>query len=459
MKRNILIVDTNILLLSADNLLVAPAMFKCSEIVIPETCIDEIDSKKSGHTEIAFQAREFGRLLTKAEKIKVEHTDTLVSTYLQLDGIIIHIVSAKEYPKSNDDDPSIRNDRKILHIAKEIANLCTDYNVLFCSNDVMCRIRGESLGLQTVDFKEVQEVDTEFTQGITVSSDIFANLPADPYMLHNSHTVSTFNYRITDSYTGQVKFANIINNRVVPITHEDELRLRKQEMPPINGDQLLMSALIQHPNVDIVVAEALAGSGKTVTAISNAMVLVAGNSPYSNIVYIRNSVDDIGERDEEIGFLSGNDEKVKGYLYPFYDTLDSIVRRSIKTKSKSQDIEQLVQEGIASLLSRYNMQAMIAMGTRGRTFENSIVIIDEAQNIGKSTMQKLLTRIGKNCKVIIIGSLKQIDSKYLNKYTSGLSVVLNAVSKIETSITIAGVSLTKVVRGPITEWAERIFSS
>jgi len=61
---NYLVLDTNILLLDANNLINLAA--DGSVIVLPETVIDELDSKKSGHSELAFQAREFGRILARS---------------------------------------------------------------------------------------------------------------------------------------------------------------------------------------------------------------------------------------------------------------------------------------------------------------------------------------------------------------------------------------------------------
>ena len=75
-------------------------------------------------------------------------------------------------------------------------------------------------------------------------------------------------------------------------------------------------------------------------------------------------------------------------------------------------------------------------------------------------MQKILTRIGKQCKVIIIGSNKQIDSRFINKFTNGLSVLLDACTKPSPNSIIAhAVTLNKVVRGKIADWAEHLFSN
>lgn len=156
--------------------------------------------------------------------------------------------------------------------------------------------------------------------------------------------------------------------------------------------------------------------------------------------------------------MSGNEEKLRVYLYPFYDTLEAIVRKS-RGKGSTKESSATIQEDVTNLIEKYRMQPIIATGTRGRTFENAIVILDEAQNMGKATLQRLLTRVGKNSKVIIIGSLKQIDSKYLNKFTSGLAIMLKAVTQEADNVVAVGCYLPKIVRGPITEWAENTLSS
>ena len=122
-------------------------------------------------------------------------------------------------------------------------------------------------------------------------------------------------------------------------------------------------------------------------------------------------------------------------------------------------LESRIEEKRTELIERCNIQGIIGLGLRGRTFDNSIIIIDEAQNIPKTTMQKMLTRVGKNSKVIIIGSNKQIDSRFLNKFTNGLSVILNDCTKNDNKpIATHAVTLNKVVRGNIAEWAESLFS-
>ena len=347
-----LVLDTNIILLDAYNLTNIASSGGYTSVVLPETVIDEADSKKSGHSELAFQARQFARLLAKATRISSTTDGILTTTVLDLNDTRIHVVSCSSYPNFSDDETSIRNDRKILHVAELLHRRTSD--VVFCSNDVMCRLRAESLGLQTIDHKLVDDTELMFTAHITSTLTAPIIIPELPPECKN--------LSITDSVTGQTGLVTLYSKTPKLISREEEDDIRKQMFPPVNSGQLFLSSAILDRSVDIVICEAMSGSGKTVTAISNAMKLVSTNSPYNSIIYIRNTVDDIGEKDEEIGFLSGNDEKVKGYLYPFYDTIESMVRSKLKnTKLKGQELEAKVLEGVEEMISKYNMKAMTAI--------------------------------------------------------------------------------------------------
>lgn len=97
-------------------------------------------------------------------------------------------------------------------------------------------------------------------------------------------------------------------------------------------------------------------------------------------------------------------------------------------------------------------------GARGRTISNAVVVIDEAQNMAKSTMQLILTRIDASCKVVILGSNRQIDNAFVSKHTNGLSALLHSTRDEHEEINLFGIELKKVLRGPITAFAERILS-
>ena len=450
-----IILDTNILLLDANNLLSIGEPEDV--IVLPSMVLDELDNKKSGFTELAFQAREFGRLLTSGHKRKSVQTFNYYATDITIDQRRIVVIEPTSYPPFTDTEPNILADRKILHAAQ--LWYADNQDSVFMSNDVMCRLRAVSIGLPTLELRETSKKDFEFIRYLEVPEDQFS-------ALHNkcitdidvNYTPENHNYVFTTALSAQHKLAYIDNATIKVIGRDTEDELRRQEISPINHEQLFLSRAIQDPTMDIIVVEALAGSGKSLVALSNAIKLVKGHTPYTSIIYIRNSIDDVVSG-EDIGYLSGNDEKMGVYLHPLQDSLDAIIRSKYSnSKLKGEELEEYLSAQRQKLIADCRITGMIALGTRGRTFNDAIIIIDEAQNMSKATMQKLLTRVGKNCKVIITGSLKQIDNAYINRYSSGLSTILEACTQFHDELKLCAVPLSKVVRGKITAFAERVFS-
>jgi PhoH-like ATPase len=448
------VLDTNILLLDAHNLITLGK--DGSIIVLPETVLDELDAKKNDIGEIGYQAREFGRLLTRANKVHIIENDNITITRLSLDGTEIEVVSLLSYPDMSDLSPKVVNDRKIIEVALQYHN--TKGNVLFLSNDVMCRIRAESLGLKASDIRDIEEKNIVFTKELKVDAETFRTLHKRPVAeIDSEYRPNYYNYKITCNYTSQVKLATVSNGQIEVLGKETEKELRLQDINPINAEQLFMSKAIQDPTIDIVIVESLSGSGKTAVAISNAIRLVKRHQ-YEGILYIRASIDDV-DQVEAVGFLPGLEEKFSVYLHPLKDTLDFIVRNNMKgTKLKGQQLEEKVESLIEETISKCNIQTLTGLGMRGRTFNNTVILLDESQNQSNASMQKMLTRFGKGCKIIILGSNRQIDNPYLTKYTNGLSVILDACTRTHDNIKLHAVTLEKVVRGPIAEWAEVLFS-
>jgi len=446
------VLDTNIILHDAQNLLTLAS--DGSTIVLPDVVIDELDAKKSGLTEVAYQAREFGRLLATAERVAISRDETRILMYLTIDDVNIIVVSLSDY-NVGDADAKVINDRKIIAVAKDMLSL--QPNTTFVTLDIMCSLRAEAYGIPIQEFKLVEQTSSEFVKHLTVDDDTFTVVHgADIREVDPEYLPENFNYVLSNSI-GQKKLATVFNNAITVIGKETERELRKQDVNPKNAEQLLFSKVLQDDRVNIVVCEALSGSGKSISAISNAIKLVKQRK-YSSIVYFRASVDDL-DSEETIGYLSGNDEKFAPYLAPLNDSLDFIARNRHKdSKVKGKQLEEKVAETIESITEKCNIQAMIGLGLRGRTFDDCVFIIDEAQNQTAASLQKVLTRIGKNCKVIIIGSNRQIDHKWITRYTNGLSKVLEDCKKGSQELNLHAVTLHKVERGPVAEWAEKLFS-
>lgn len=450
-----LVLDTNILLLDAHNLL---TLGVGRDIVLSEIVLSEIDSKKSIIGDLGFNAREFGRLLNKAEVLDSVQTDYFHVTTFKLGEVSIKILA-----NISGCTEAMSNDRKIIQSALMYQAWCGE-QVEFMSNDMLAKHLGRIAGLTVSEFKIIEAYEFEFVKDIRIDEpEVFRTLHYKGVdSINPEHKPENFSYRFECVVTGQIKLGVIVDGRINIIGKDTETELRRQQVNPCNAEQLLMSKAVHEDMIDIVVVEASAGSGKTVMALSNAMRLLdLHRDRYDSIIYMRNTVDDYGEKDEEVGFLSGNAEKMAVYLGPLKDTLDFMVRDGIKAKKlKGKELEETVAMQIEELTAKYNIQDLVALGTRGRTFTNSVVIIDEAQNIGPATMQKLISRVGKNCKVIVIGSNRQIDSKYLTKWNNGMSILLAHCKKpgFKTDVGIFAINLEKTVRSKIAKFAEDLFS-
>lgn len=453
-----LCLDTNIPLLDVNHIVELGSQ-PDTIIVLPETVLDELDSKKSGLGELAYQARSFGRMIAKCPQPGKASHDNMVISKFNYNNVHIWIVALNTYPDFKDVASNVLNDRKIIEVALQFANHYEP--VTFISNDVMCRIRADSLGLNVTDFKVVDKVDYEFTKTLEVSEHTFRNLHNSNILeVDPNHTIEHYNYKFTTESSSQVKLASINNETINILGKDSEQELRRQYVNPSNADQLLLSRAIQDPTMDMVVCEALAGSGKTLVSLSNAIRLIKTNTPYTSIMYVRVSVNDV-EAIEEVGFLPGSaEEKNAVYFHPLYDSLDFIARSKFKDKKlKAKELDEKVADEVEKIIEDCNITASTGLGMRGRTFNDTVIIFDEIGNASKPSLQKLLTRVGKNCKVILIGSNNQIDNPNMTKFTNGLSVILNdCATSVGGNINKHVVPLQRVVRSDFAEYAENLFS-
>ncbi|MBD3831395.1 MAG: PhoH family protein, partial [Arcobacter sp.] len=377
---------------------------------------------------------------------------------------IIDIISKDEYEVNiKNISLNIINDRKILEIAT-FANSYYKNQVEFLSLDIMARTRAISLDIKTdalvgkdkdvFDFDFIKEIDINFDD-----LEFIDNQTIDKY--DPEYKPYNFSYCFKVKSSDQVLLANIQNKRIKLL---DEAEIRDQVITPLNKEQLFFSDAILSHFYNVLIVEAKAGSGKTLLALSGALKLVRQKF-FQKIIYIRNSIESL-DKGEDVGYLPGLEEKFKIYNHPLMDSLDYIIRSEHKRKRSKKNpdttISELddreVTERIDQMISNYGIETMWVGEMRGRTLSNSFIIIDEAQNMSNKTMQMVLSRIDSSCKVVILGSNKQIDNFYVNKYTNALTTLLKSTKNEDNIVNIFAIKLQKVLRGPITEWAEQIFS-
>ncbi len=438
-------IDTNIILDNPSNII--KLYDSGNMIIVPETVIDELDAKKSGFEEINYNAREFARFLEDSEIIsKKNYGDLLlIKTKIESLNIELYIASKKEYKCENSKIAiNILNDRKIL----EITNNCKEIfpNIIFISLDIMCRTRALSLGIETETLKGKEEVTNfEFHKTILVD-DYDGNISELKDLIYNIPLENT-SIEVVNSIGNKFYYFRNKNNQYELIDDKNE---KKFPAPPLNLMQKVASNII-YDEADISVVYGAAGCGKNIVALSSAMRLI-DTKEYNKIYYIRRTIIS-GDSEDELGFMPGTlEEKMSGYNYPLEDSLTKIARMK-KRNAKKEEIEEIVD----IYKKKYDIEYLYAGHLRGSTLEdNSILIIDEVQNCTSGFMKTVISRLGKNSIIIVLGSNNQIDSKYVNKYTNGLASIIKK-SKKENSISLRIVELKNVIRSKHAEWADEEF--
>ena len=166
-----------------------------------------------------------------------------------------------------------------------------------------------------------------------------------------------------------------------------------------------------------------AGTGKTYLAVAAAVAAFRAKE-VNRIILTRPAV----EAGERLGFLPGDlQNKVDPYLRPLYDAL----------------FDMLGSETYLKYLERGNIEVAPLAYMRGRTLDDSFIILDEAQNTTREQMKMFLTRLGFNSKIVITGDITQIDLP--QDKVSGLKDAIRILDKVP-DIAICRLSASDVVR-------------
>ena len=224
------------------------------------------------------------------------------------------------------------------------------------------------------------------------------------------------------SSQGDSDFANIekINDDTVCITSSG-----RPVKPKTMGQKKYLDQIRKNT---VVFSIGPAGTGKTYLAMAMAITAFR-NQEVNRIILTRPAI----EAGEKLGFLPGDlQQKVDPYLRPLYDALHDIMG--------ADNFQKNLEKGVIEVAPLAYM--------RGRTLDNSFIVLDEAQNTTPEQMKMFLTRIGFGSKAVITGDITQIDLPESGK--SGLKDAVAVLQDIE-GIGISELTAKDVVRHPLVQ--------
>ena len=218
-----------------------------------------------------------------------------------------------------------------------------------------------------------------------------------------------------------------------PIELLQDIRL---DLKPKNETQKTLVRTIKEN--DVTICTGPAGTGKTLLSCLAAISELKLNDKIRKIVLVK-SVTTL--KSEEIGFLKGSmEEKMEPFMYSFTGNFEKIIGRDLFGKLKNDNLIEILP--IAYL--------------RGVNIDNAIILIDESQNISIDNIRTILTRLGYNSKMVLLGDIKQIDQK--NKKDNALSFLIKSFKKVE-GIGIVEFTKDDIIRHQLIKIIEDIFDN
>lgn len=431
------VIDTNVFIHRPDAIL----SFKESEIVVPLWVLEELDKLKTYSDERGRNARHAIRFLEERaskgklfEGVKIEN-GSLLRVALTYDHELAPEVSGD------------RNDNKIilcaLTIQREAEKNKSQREVFFVSKDINARVKARAIGLFAVDYEKQKASIATLYAGFKqnkIDADTARSLKEDgsvPWnekLFHNQFVLldvtGSAGERMVGRYDSEL---NIL--RYVEDYHQGVSGIH-----PLNPQQQMAFDLLLDDSVSLVSLVGKAGTGKTLLALAAGLEKVFEKKSYGRLLASR-PVMPLGK---DIGFLPGDkEEKLSHWMKPLFDNLELISSQNSKPEFKS--VESIMKSG------KIEIEAITYI--RGRSLPKQYIIVDEAQNLTPHEIKTIVSRAGKDTKVVLTGDPYQIDTPYLDSDSNGLTYLVEAFKGVPL---FGHVTLEKSERSELAELAAEL---
>ncbi|AHK15243.1 MAG: PhoH family protein [Thalassolituus sp.] len=445
------VLDTNVLIHDP----VAILNFEEHQVVIPMTVLEELDKLKMGKASIATDCREairqIDRIIGDASPTEIAKGVPIIRPDGGTYGHFSILLDSFDAPHRA--LPDNLNDNKIINSLVILQERSPHRDVVLITKDINMRLKARGCGIGAQDYQNDQmvsdvslletgfqrvegsfwetqtTVDTFHDETGTYHKIPLENLPEELYA----------NRFIVDEkgFIGRVDRIGEQFALIRDLPYEQLMGQSAWGLTPRDIPQALALHLLLDPDVHLVTLSGQAGSGKTILALAAAIEMTVATKQFRRIIATRST----RGLDEDIGYLPGTEaEKMEPWLGAITDNLEALHNDDEHSKSSVDYILQKVPLQFKSL--NY---------IRGRSFQHSLILIDECQNLTPHQMKTIVTRAGAGSKVVCLGNLAQIDTPYLNPISSGLTYLIERFKEFPYGGTI---HLEGSPRSPLAEYAE-----
>ncbi|MFL1404266.1 PhoH family protein [Marinobacter sp. M1N3S26] len=446
------VLDTNVLIHDPNALL----NFEEHDVILPMTVLEELDSLKSGKQAVAADCRQairnIDKLLGDASPKDIEKGVPIVRAKKAKPLGTLSILMSTGHT-GNHSLPEHLNDNKIINTLAELQSRFKSRDIILVSKDINMRLKARGFGVEAQDYHNDQLLDDidllpkgyhEFPNSFWDKIQKVETVQREAvteHLLKREGELSKLNINefVIDQQGFIGKVVDVDEDTLVlqDMHHQDLMDEEVWGLVPRDIYQAMALNLLLDPEVHLVNLTGSAGSGKTILALAACIEMTVASKAYKRIIATRSTQG----LDEDIGFLPGTEaEKMEPWLGAIVDNLEAL----------HEDDENMTAS-VDYILSKVPLHFKSMNYIRGRSFQHSLIIIDESQNLTPHQIKTIITRAGNGSKVICLGNLAQIDTPYLSALSSGLTYMTERFKGFRHG---AHVHLQGVPRSVLAEFAE-----
>ena len=410
------VLDTSVLLSDPHAIM----RFDEHEVVLPAIVISELEGKRT-HPELGYFARTALRLL-----------DDLRVAAGRLDEPVPLDSGGTLRVELNHSDASVLpsgfqlgdNDTRILAVARNLA--AEGHDVVVVSKDLPLRVKASAVGLQAEEYRAELAANSEWS-GIE-ELDV-TNWWIDE-LYRNDH-LDLDEARDLPCHTGLI-LTGESSSALGRVTEGKQVRLVRGDREAFglhgrSAEQRIALDLLLDPSVGIMSLGGRAGTGKSALALSAGLEAVLERRQHRKVIVFRPLYAVGGQ---ELGYLPGSEnDKMGPWAQAVHDTLQAVTTAEV--------VEEIVDRGMLEVLPLTHI--------RGRSLHDAFVIVDEAQSLERNVLLTVLSRVGRDSRVVLTHDVAHRDNLRVGRHDGVVAVV----DRLKGHPLFAHVTLTRSERSPI----------
>jgi PhoH-like ATPase len=410
--KKLFVVDTSVLLYDKNCI----KNLSDNDVIIPLIVLEELDKFKSREGILGENSRYFNRFL-----------DDLRSKGSLSEGVYIEDINVNLKVEINQtwDIEGLEkniNDNIILATTKYVSDKYKEEyeKVLLITKDINLRVKCDSIKLVADDYYsdyQFIEADNLFSGITTIECDsetigkLYSNKFIALNKLNLEKQINENECVVLKAVDSESSSALCMRkfNALELVTGKPDL-LKASGIEAKNKEQIFALNLLLNDDIPLVTLTGVPGSGKTYLTLMAALKQIEKEKK-KRIIFTR-PIQTVGK---DIGFLPGTlNEKMAPWLAPIVDNF----------RNQFGDLTYF-----DLMMDKGTIDIAPLSYIRGRSFNDAIIIVDEAQNATVHELKTVITRTGKNSKIVLLGDIEQVDLPYVNKFSNGLTIVIEKLKQ------------------------------